>query len=226
MSIEADFTPPVSKPSKEEAAQDAAFPLSTSLNIVFSAYEDRLVLRSRRVNREPVNVLMTRRMTIIVLSQLLANLPELSGLDKTPAQYWQEVLQMAHQNALRAGRSPEDETLVTKEGGEETPKPEQAPKEKKRGKLEGGIYLATSLTMQLKSDQLILALTGLPMPSAMTQPCERVALFAIPLQVDHVHQLIQLLIDRAQDADWHLPVNLPWLESPTDAPATTLGLVH
>lgn len=234
MSIEADFTPSIRQPGKDAGGQDAAFPLSTSLNIVFSAYEDRLVLRSARVNREPVNVLLTRRMTIIVLSQLLANLPELSGLDKTPTQYWQEVLQMAHQDALRAGRGPESETTETvapredtDNGSEKEVSDKQASgKAKKRGKLEGAIYLATSLTMQLKNDQLIMALTGLPMPAAMTQPCEREALFAIPLQVENVHQLIQLLIDRAQEADWHLPLNLPWLESPADAPATTLGLLH
>src|SRR5690606_13999389 len=67
MSIEADFTPPGVPAQAAQDSREATFPLSTSLNIAFSAYEDRLVLRSRRVNREPVNVLMTRRMTIIVL---------------------------------------------------------------------------------------------------------------------------------------------------------------
>ncbi len=228
MSIEADFTPPaVPEPSAEDSGE-ASFPLSTSLNIVFSAYEDRLVLRSRRVNRDPVNVLMTRRMTIIVLAQLLANLPELSGLDKTPAQYWQEVLQMAHQTALESGRSakPDEQeqgSAAASATEEEAPETEGA---RERGKLDGDIYLATSLTMQLKDEQLIMALSGLPMPCAMTEPCEREPLFAIPLQVEHVHQLIQLLIDKAHEADWHLPLNLPWLDSPSDAPATTLGLLH
>lgn len=229
MSIEADFTPPGAAPDTAPSSQDATFPLSTNLNIVFSAYEDRLVLRSRRVNRDPVNVLMTRRMTIIVLAQLLANLPELSGLDKTPAQYWQEVLQMAHQNALESGRGERGEAAAGRQapGGGAKAAAQGAPAAKKKpGKLEGAIYLATSLTMQMKDDQLIMALTGLPMPCAMTEPCEREPLFAIPLQVENVHQLIQLLIDKAHEADWHLPVNLPWLESPSDAPATTLGLLH
>ena len=227
MSIEADFTPPSGTPQTSDSTQEASFPLSTSLNLVFSAYEDRLVLRSRRVNREPVNVLLTRRMTIIVLAQLLAKLPELSGLDKTPAQYWQEVLQMGHQTALESGRSAQSGS--GEPAGEAAGQAAEAPKpaaKKKAGKLEGGIYLATSLTMQLKDDQLVLAITGLPMPCAMTEPCEREPLFAIPLQVEHVHQLIQLLIDKSQEADWHLPVNLPWLESPSEAPATTLGPLH
>lgn len=218
MSIEADFTPPPSGPA---ASQETTFPLSTSLNLVFSAYEDRLVLRSKRVNRDPINVLLTRRMTLIVLAQLLARLPELSGLDKTPAQYWQEVLQMAHQNALEAGGPAKAGAAAADEpSGKSAPSP-KAPK-----KLEGAIYLATSLTMQRKDEQLILALSGLPMPKAMTEASGREPLFAMPLQVDNVHQLIQLVIDKAREADWHLPVNLPWLESPADAQASTLGLLH
>ncbi|MFA7670255.1 MAG: hypothetical protein WCX93_12995 [Burkholderiaceae bacterium] len=224
MPIEADFTPPQHAPQAAEG-HEATFPLSTSLNIVFSAYEDRLVVCSKRVNRDPVNVLMTRRMTIIVLAQLLANLPELSGLDKTPAQYWQEVLQMAHQTALESGRD------ARAEGNEAEPQTQgatgrKARKARKTGKLEGPIYLATSLTMQRRDDQLIMAVTGLPMPRAMTEPCDRESLFAIPLQVENVHQMIQLLIDRAHEADWHLPLNLPWLESPKDVPATTMSLLH
>lgn len=227
MSIKSDFTPPAPAPSSAADAHETTFPLSTSLTIVFSAYEDRLVLRSRNAKRGPVNVLMTRRMTIIVLAQLLQNLPELSGLDKTPAQYWQEVLQIAHQSALGAGRE-----AAAKSTGEPATARQAQGKEHaataaaKPGKLTGAIYLATSLTMQRREDQLIIALTGLPMPRAMTEPCEREPLFAMPLQVEHVHQLIQLLIDRAREAEWHLPVNLPWLESPSDVPSTTLGMLH
>lgn len=235
MSIEADFTPPTSQ--AVEAANETAFPLSSSLNLVFSAYEDRLLLRSKRVNRDPVNVLLTRRMTIIVLSQLLSNLPELSGLDKTPAQYWQEVLQMAHQTALESGRSTGaemEQAAAAKSAKAETREQEEAQSDladslaerPKVDKLEGDIYLATSLTMQRRDEQLIMALSGLPMPRAMTNPCEKEPLFAMPLHVENVHQLIQLIIDKAQEADWHLPLNLPWLESPADAPATTLGLLH
>jgi hypothetical protein len=35
--------------------------------------------------RADVTLLMTGRMTILVLQQILSRLPELSGLDKTPA---------------------------------------------------------------------------------------------------------------------------------------------
>jgi len=233
MSTEADFTPPGVPKETAGSAQEAVFPLSTSLNIKFSAYEDRLVLYCRRVNRNPVNVLVTRRMVLIVLAQLLAKLPELSGLDKTPSQYWQEVLQMAHQKALESGRDTagskrapalaqaDPANQSASRSGEKQPEREAAPV-----KREESIYLATALTLQRREEDIILALSGLPMPCAMTQACEREPLFAMPLRVENVHQLIQLLIDRAQEADWHLPVNLPWLDPPPDTPAATLGLVH
>lgn len=228
MSTEADFSPPHSA-AKAQSPHEASFPISSSLNIVFSAYEDRLVVRCTRVNRAAINVLLTRRMTIIVLSQLLANLPELSGLDKTPAQYWQEVLQMAHQNALQAGRNsePESKSESAAAAASALSKGAATPAaDKKPSKVAGAIYLATSLTTQLREGELVLAISGLPMPSAMTKPCEREPLFAVSLQVEHAHQLIQLLIDKSQEADWHLPVNLPWLESPAEPQGTTLGMVH
>ena len=254
MSTEADFTPPSLPPETADkpgtspdgsksgsGQQEVSFPLSTGFNISYSAYEDRLVVRCRRANREPINVLLTRRMTLIVLAQLLAHLPEISGLDKTPAQYWKEVLQMAHHQAV-GGRGDRAEAGATGNaidtdaqigkgqavsratGG--TEKERAGERVRHRGKLEGPIYLATALTMQIKEAQLVLAFTGLPMPSAMTEPRDREPLFAIPLQVENVHQLIQLLIDRAREAEWHLPVTLPWLESPAEGPATTLGLLH
>lgn len=237
MPIEADPPSSDAAPGRPAGANEMSFPLSTDINIVFSAYEDRLVLRSHRVNRSPVQVLISRRMVIIVLSQLLARLPELSGLDKTPAQYWQEVLQMAHQKALesgKAGHNPRSQGQSDARGGAENepsqepsvPKVAEAAAETQPARFKGDIYLATALTLQRREDDLIMAFTGLPMPCAMTEPCEREPLFAMPLRTENVHQLIQLLIDKAHEADWHLPLNLPWLESPPDVPATTLGTLH
>src|SRR5690606_4030918 len=93
------------------------YPLSTNINIVFSAYEDRLIVNAERPTHGPVHMLLTRRMAMIVLHQLLVKLPELTGLDQTPAEYWQEVLQMAHQKAMQAKRD-------TDKAAEETAKPQ------------------------------------------------------------------------------------------------------
>src|SRR5690606_8946707 len=132
---------------------------------------------------------------------------------------------MAHQIALQAGRGREDS--FTGEIGTRHAAPMTTEFEHKLGgKLESSINLASKLTIQMREGELVLAISGLPMPRAMTEPCQREPLFAVPMQVDHVHQLIQLLIDRAQEASWHLPVSLPWLESPSEQQVTTLGLLH
>jgi hypothetical protein len=59
-----------------------------------------------------------------------------------------------------------------------------------------------------------LAFKGLPMPDAMVKPSSYQPIFAIPLDVDNVHQLIELLISKCEQAQWHLPLELPWIEPP------------
>jgi hypothetical protein len=187
---------------------DVNYPVSKKLNINFSAYEDRLLVRAERTGIDDVTLLMTRRMTILVLQHVLSKLPELSGLDKTPAAYWQEVLQMSHQGAMeaktRADKADAEQKAVD---ASETP----------------DIYLATELTVQVSADRLTLAFRGLQMPEAMTKASKHVPVLAIPLSLDNVHQLIELFITKAREANWHLPVDLPWLESPKVASAPADG---
>ena len=76
------------------------------------------------------------------------------------------------------------------------------------------LFLATELTTQIDGEQLTLAFKGLAMPEAMVKPSQPAPIFAIPLQVENVHQLIELLIAKCQQAQWHLPLELPWLEAP------------
>ena len=194
-----------------EKPADINYPVSKKLNINFSAYEDRLLVNAERIGIDDVTLLMTRRMTILVLQQILSRLPELSGLNKTPAAYWQEVLQMSHQGAMEA------KTRADKVEAEHKPlsaKPDEPSK---------GIYLATELTVQVSADRLTLAFRGLQMPDAMTKAAQHVPVLAIPLSLDNVHQLIELFITKAREAHWHLPVDLPWLESPTVANAPADG---
>src|SRR5690606_37178270 len=84
------------------------------------------------------------------------------------------------------------------------------------------IYLATELTLQPRESELLIDFKGLPMPVAMTKASAHEPVLAMSLKIDHVHQVIQLLIDKTQQARWHLPVDLPWLESPAPQP-TSLG---
>jgi hypothetical protein len=151
-------------------------------------------------------------MTILVLQQILSRLPELSGLNKTPAAYWQEVLQMSHQGAMEA-KTRADKVEA-----------EHKPLSAKPGEPSKGIYLATELTVQVSTDRLTLAFRGLQMPDAMTKAAQHVPVLAIPLSLDNVHQLIELFITKAREAHWHLPVELPWLESPKAANTSADGI--
>lgn len=202
---------------------DVTYPVSKKLNINFSAYEDRLLVKAERLGIDAVTLLMTRRMTILVLQQILSKLPELSGLDKTPAAYWQEVLQMSHQGAMEA------KTRADKAEAEQKPTSVDVDQTAGSSVPVGdapaipGIYLATELTVQVSADRLTLAFRGLQMPDAMTKASQHVPVLAIPLSLDNVHQLVELFITKAREAHWHLPVDLPWLESPTVANAPADG---
>ena len=73
--------------------------------------------------------------------------------------------------------------------------------------------------MQRRKERLLLAFKGLPLPEAMTIPSAHEPVLAVSLSLDHVHQLLHLLIRKAEMAQWHLPVDLPWLK--TQQPDTT-----
>ena len=194
--------------------------LSKQLNITFSPYEDRLILRAERGEHGVANVLLTRRMTMIVLQRLLVNLTDLTGLQKTPAQHWQEVLQMAHQQAMQAKRDADSAQTVAHAPNDASPEPSKSTSTE--AAPPPALYLATELTTRLQDKELAIAFTGLPMPQAMTQPSPHEPVFAMLLQAEHIHQLIELLITKAQEAQWHLPLTLPWLENPARS-ETSLG---
>ncbi len=203
-----------------EKPTDTTYPLSGHINIAFSACEDRLVINAERPHHGPVHLLLTRRMSMIVLQQLLVKLPELTGLGQTPAAYWKEVLQMAHQKAMQAKLDADSAKVAAK--AEQFGQASASDKDAAAAKAE--IFLATELTVKLDDKQLILAFKGLPMPQAMTQASAQQPVLAMPLAPEHVHQLIELLIKKSQAAHWHLPLDLPWLDSP-EPQDTSLGVL-
>ena len=79
------------------------------------------------------------------------------------------------------------------------------------------IYLATEILTQphLEQKQLTLGFKGLKLPESMTQAQPHQPLIGLSLSVDNLHQLIHQLVTQAQKAQWHLPLNLPWLDAPT-----------
>lgn len=177
------------------------YPLCQQFSIGFSACEDRLLLTTELAQTGHTTLLLTRRMVLLTLQRIINELPELSGLEQTPVAYWQEVLQLAHQQALQQQKGetcPEQKQAETAEAAE----PAKTPSTR--------LYLATELACQLDHERLQLAFKGLPVPEAMQTPRHHVPVLALSLEATHAHQVIQLLMTQATSAKWDLPVDLPW----------------
>lgn len=212
------------------------YPLSDQISIAFSAVEDRLLVRSHNTNGATVWLLLTRRMTLLVLRQLLQQLHRISDLDKTPAQYWLEVLQMDHQHAMQAKEavdgkaSPYAGLFPAAKSSLNPPRPDTvaaADSTTAPQKAERALYIATAVQLENYPRYALLAFKGLPMPKAMVTPSAHLPVFALRLDRDHLHQLIRLLIMKAKEAHWELPVNLPWIDAPTEQNTSLdLGLLH
>lgn len=202
------------------------YPLSDQISIAFSALEDRLVVRSHNSNGKVVWLLLTRRMALVVLRQLLHQLHRISDLDKTPAQYWLDILQMDHQQALLY-----TEPLPASTAGGRATAPAPAPAAvsapvptNAEPVVERALFIASRIHLENYPRYALLAFQGLPMPQAMTTPSAHLPVFAIRLDRDHLHQLIRLLTAKAKEAHWDLPVTIPWLEDPAEPTATSVGL--
>lgn len=200
---------------------ESNYPLIDHFTLVFSAYEDRLLLTTERGDFGTATLLLTRRMVVITIKQLLAKLPDLSGLQQTPHAYWQEVLQMAHQKAV-AGKAEQNKPEQSA-GSESGVQSGGEAGDKKQQTVAADLYLATELTAELRDGQLLFAFKGLPVPDAMRTSCKHEPVVAFTLKSEQVHQFIELLIAKSTQAQWHLPVDLPWLEplDPTVSAKTT-----
>ena len=162
------------------------YPISQQIKISFSAFEDRLIVRANRMEAEPATVLLSRRMTLMILQQLLKQLAEISELGKTPREYWHDVLQMSHQHAMLA-KKEQDKAQAEAEmsGGGDGEAAKETLSVSEQSIQDSALYLATELTVQPRDKELMLALKGLPMPAAMTERATHEPILAIPLQRDN-----------------------------------------
>lgn len=197
--------------------QENNYPISAHFSLGFSPYEDRLLLTADRGQFGQATILLTRRMVLLIIKQLLSKLPDLSGLKQTPRAYWQEVLQMAHQNAVATQASVDKEGAagrVSEDPGGDAPASDTTEEQKDKMPVmdAAALYLATELSSELREGQLLLAFKGLPVPEAMREPCQHEAVVAFTFEPEKVHQFLELLIAKTTEAHWHLPLDLPWLE--------------
>lgn len=211
---------PAAAPQKK---QDS-YPLSQRFSLNYSALEDRIVLRATRRDNNQIIILLTRRMVLMIMQQVLSRLPALAGLEKTPREFWAEVLQLGHQQAMQE-KAAADAKAAPKVAVTNVPTPSAAgdgereeivtdPDNLVREPIQDPVYLATDLVVGSANSGLTLAYKGLRMPAGMTQPTKSEPVVAIPLEITHLHQLIDLLVAQSRRADWHLPLDLPWLEAP------------
>ena len=114
----------------------------------------------------PTTVLLTRRMVLLMLKQILDKLPALTGLEQTPVAYWQEVLELTHQKAVdqhkreaEANQKAPDQPAPADSGDKDHSQQTEPDSEHKPP---GRLFLATELTCQLTDEQLQLAFKGLP----------------------------------------------------------------
>lgn len=196
--------------------QNSNYPLSDQFSLGFSPYEDRLLLSAHRPQFGQITLLLTRRMVVLIIKQLLSKLPDLSGLQQTPHAYWQEVLQMAHQKAVAENASGNKPAATSGESaiGGSVPASDKSgvQNDKKQATEATELYLATELTSELREGRLLLAFKGLPVPEAMRKPCQHEPVVAFTFEPEQVHQFLELLIAKTTEAHWHLPLDLPWLE--------------
>lgn len=188
-----------------------SFSLATQLKFRFSPYEDRLLLSSSLKKGGSMTVLMTRRLVLLTLQQLLKQLPVVTGLEQTPSHYWQEVLQLNHQKALQQRQVEARKNLADTSSTQAESETSFAPVEKSTAEL----YLATEVVCELQPESRILnlGLKGLKLPEAMVQAQPNQPLVAFSLNEDNLHQVIHQLVTQAQQAQWNLPLNLPWLDT-------------
>ena len=63
--------------------QTTTYPISKQFNMHFSSFEYRLVVLAQRSDKSEVHILLTLRMVMLMLQQLLAKLLELTGRSRT-----------------------------------------------------------------------------------------------------------------------------------------------
>ncbi|MFP4155651.1 MAG: hypothetical protein ACLFSG_08155 [Halothiobacillaceae bacterium] len=204
---------------KSGGGRPTTYSLGRQLTFHYSAYEDRLILKAVLANDEERTILLTRRMVMLLLRQLLKPLPTLLGLDQTPHAYWKDVLQMGHQQAM-ASRLSTDERSADEPGSPARDgSVEDVAGSADSGQEATSLWLATGVSVQPEDERLVMALDGLPLPEAMTTAQRHQPIVAFALRPDHVHQVLHMLIGQAQQAGWHLPVDLPWMAEPQAEPA-------
>ena len=181
------------------------YPLCQRFSLSYSSFEDRLILAADRPS-DSVKALLTRSITIKIMTNLLTHLPLFTQLDKMPRALWQEALNISHQQALNMEKETK-QAFMQQYVQSKTFNVQQT---SQNTASETKLFLVTEVQSQRKDNQLLLGFSGLPLPDALTIPQQHSPIFALALESQHLHQLLQLFLNKATEAQWNIPFDLPW----------------
>ena len=201
-------------------SNSVSYPLCHRFGLSFSSFEDRLILSSE-LSTGPVRVLLTRSIVIKIVKSLLTHLPTISKLDRTPRALWQEALNLSHQQALK--QQDQTKQLPTDTSLKSGPTTYNVNPDPNTTTIETKLYLATDVNSQPQDQHLMLGLIGLVIPQAMVTASPHLPILALALETQHLHQLLQMFLNKATEAQWNIPVDLPWM---TEAPAAQRMYSH
>lgn len=158
--------------------------LTVSLRFAYSEPEDRLTLLATDVLNHAVHVALTRRLTERLVNGLAYLLEQSSAVAvQAPAEMRDDIILMEHQTALFG----QGEAAAGPEPASDTPL--QAPR------------LVTALDVTLT-----------PTTFEIVMRAAETALVHLSLNRLQVHQLVEVLSQRAAEAGWAIAVGAAWME--------------
>lgn len=210
---DADAAPDTPQPAPDEAA--VTFPVVNRLDMGVDPVEDRVFLMVHTIEHGRRIVLLTRRMTRVVLGHIAKVMERTSeAASRAPSDQRQEVLRMEHMGALSTAAPAAPGQDAASDPAEAMP-PEPVP-----------AFLATEVKVRVGGDgSLLLAVLGprRPAPEGAAPAPDPVC--ALPLDRASAHRLLGLLNDKAEAAQWDLSADPEgaWLRG---SGATDPGTAH
>ena len=183
-----------------------SFPRVRRLQVGYSPAEDRVLLRLEMVSGEQRSVWIPRR----VMGQLIARLNEAlkrshpAGEGQPAADAVMAMEHVAARSELAGQRQQEQE-----EGAQQQDDGEHERTDARR--LEDGSYLITGERIEVKEGQVLVGLSGHELPAAPGLAQTPSPVGALSLSRTQAHELLRMLTDQAEQAQWGLARSVSWL---------------
>ena len=186
---------------------EQTFPRAQHLTLGYSLLEDRVQMRLTLSEERGAVVGWLPRRLVVGLAERLGEVLRRShpATEGEPAA--DAVLALEHQAAHAALSGPAagegDEAAEGDEPGEgaETPEAPETPP----------AYLVTEARVEAREGHLLLGLLGHPMPTVFGVSGAAAPVAGLLLTREQAHELLRMLAEQADQAEWALPRRLGWL---------------